>query len=72
MFTTSVTDTQSRHKSNQFGAMWQTKYALAVPTNLGLGFDFWPCNEGDFLTGCPQSMDLAKEVEEWDTSTFSK
>ena len=52
--------------------MWQKKYALAVPTNLGLGFDFWPCNEGDFLTGCPQSMDLAKEVEEWDMSTFSK
>ena len=27
--------------------MWQTKYASAVPINLGLGFDFWPCSEGD-------------------------
>ena len=30
--------------------MWQTKYALAVTINLGLGFDFWLCSEGDFLT----------------------
>ena len=28
--------------------MWQTKYASAVPMNLGLGFDFRPCSEGDF------------------------
>ena len=36
-----------------FGLMWQTKYAPAIPKNLGLGFDFWPCREGDFLTGRP-------------------
>ena len=33
--------------------MWQTKYALAVPKDLGLGVDFWPCSDGDFLTGRP-------------------
>ena len=31
--------------------MWQTKYALAVPKNLGVGVDFGPYSEGDFLTG---------------------
>ena len=31
----------------------KTKYALAVPYNLGLGVDFWLCSEGDFLTGLP-------------------
>ena len=31
----------------------QTKYALAVTINLGLGFDFRPSSEGDFLTGRP-------------------
>ena len=36
--------------------MWQTKYALAVPKNLGLGFYFRPCSEGNFLTGRPQSV----------------
>ena len=30
--------------------MWQTKYDLAVPMNLGLGFDFQLCSGGDFLT----------------------
>jgi len=30
--------------------MWQTKYACAVPKNLGVGVDFLPCSEGDFLT----------------------
>ena len=29
------------------------KYALAVPKNLGVGVDFRPCSEGDFLTGRP-------------------
>ena len=29
--------------------MWQTKYALAVPKNLGVGVDFQPCSEDDFL-----------------------
>ena len=33
--------------------MWQTKYALAIPKNLGVGVDFQPCSEGDFLTGRP-------------------
>ena len=28
-------------------------YASAVPKNLGLGVDFRPCIEGDFLTGRP-------------------
>ena len=37
----------------KFWAKGQTKYASAVPKNLGLGFDFWPCSEGDFLTGRP-------------------
>ena len=40
----------------KFGQMWQTKYALAVPKNLGVGVDFWPCSEGDFLTGRLQSV----------------
>jgi hypothetical protein len=31
--------------------MWQTKYALAVPKNLGLGFNFWLCSEGFFFSG---------------------
>ena len=26
---------------------------LPVPKNLGLGFDFRPCSEGDFLIGRP-------------------
>jgi hypothetical protein len=33
--------------------MWQTKYASAVSINLGLGFDFRPCSEGNFLTVHP-------------------
>ena len=36
--------------------MWQTKYASAVPKNLGMGIDFRACCEGDFLTGRPQSV----------------
>jgi hypothetical protein len=28
--------------------MWQTKYASAVPKNLGLGLNFWPCSESCF------------------------
>ena len=60
-FWTQTTDTQRRYKSKifvRFGLMWQTKYALAVSKNLGLGFDFWPCSEGDFLTGCTYSVIL--------------
>ena len=34
--------------------MWHTKYASAIPKNLG--FDFRPCSKGDFLMGHPQSM----------------
>ena len=40
------TDTQLRHKSkkseNLGRSMWQTKYASAVPKNLGVGVDFRP------------------------------
>ena len=36
-----------------FGPMRQTKYALIVPKNLGWGFDFWLCSDGDFLTRRP-------------------
>ena len=36
--------------------MWQTKYASAVPKNLGLGLNFRPCSEGHFLSGCPLSV----------------
>ena len=28
----------------------------AIPKNLGLGFDFRPEREGNFLTGCPKSV----------------
>ena len=37
-------------------AVWQTKYAATVPKNLGLGLNFWPCSEGYFLSGRPQSV----------------
>ena len=30
--------------------MWQTKYALAVPKNLGVGVDLGPCSEGYCLS----------------------
>ena len=36
--------------------MWQAKYALAVPKNLGLGLNFRLYSEGYFLSGRPQSM----------------
>ena len=39
--------------------MWQTKYALAVPKNLGVGVNFRPCSEGYFLSGRPQSVNRA-------------
>ena len=39
--------------------MWQTKYASAVPKNLGLGLNFWPCREGYFVSGCPQSVHIS-------------
>ena len=37
----------------KFGPIWQTKYASAVPKNLGVGVDFWPCSGGNFLTRRP-------------------
>jgi hypothetical protein len=30
-----------------------TKYASAVPKNLGLGLNFRPCSEGYFFSGRP-------------------
>ena len=36
--------------------MWQTKYAAAIPKNLGLGLNFRPCSEHYFLSGSPQSV----------------
>ena len=38
--------------------MWQTKEASAVPKNLGLGFNFRLCSEGDFLTGHPLGQSI--------------
>ena len=40
-------------KISESGPMWQTKYALAVPKNLGVGVNFRPCSEGYFLSGRP-------------------
>ena len=37
----------------KIGLMWQTKYASAVPKNLGVGVNFRPCSEGYFLSGRP-------------------
>ena len=47
--------------------MWQTKYASAVPKNLGLRLNFRPCSEGYFLSGRPQSVVATKERK---TSSF--
>ena len=38
--------------------MWQTKYAAAIPKNLGVGVNFRLCSEGDFLSGRPQSVGI--------------
>ena len=46
-------DTQWRHKSKISVKLWQTKYASAVPKNLGVGVNFRPCSEGYFLSGRP-------------------
>ena len=51
-----TTDTQWRHKSEdiwKIWPMWQTKYTLAIPKNLGVGVNFRPCSEGYFLSGRP-------------------
>ena len=45
--------TPNEGRLSKNGWIWQTKYALAVTKNLGLGFDFWLCSEEDFLTGRP-------------------
>ena len=37
--------------------MWQTKYASAVTKSLGVGVDFRPFSEGDFLSWCLQSVE---------------
>ena len=42
--------------------MWQTKYATAVPKNLGVEVDFRPCSEGNILTGRPQSVPFSKLI----------
>ena len=43
--------------------MWQTKYAAAIPKNLGVGVNFWPCSEGYFLSGRPQSLLLCSKIK---------
>jgi hypothetical protein len=40
-------------KSEKNGWIWPTKYASAVPKNLGLGFNFLPCSEDYILFGHP-------------------
>ena len=47
----------------KFGPVWQTKYALAVPKNLGVEVGFGPYGEEDFLTGCPYSVSKVKPGE---------
>ena len=42
--------------------MWQTKYALAIPKNLGVGVNFRPCSKGYFLSGRPQSVCRTKRA----------
>ena len=41
--------------------MWQTRYALAIPKNLGVGVDFRLYSEGDFLTGRLSSVSMTKK-----------
>jgi hypothetical protein len=36
--------------------MSQTKYALAVSKNLGVGVNFWPCSEDYLLSERPWSV----------------
>ena len=43
--------------------MWQTKYALAAPKNLGVGVNFWPCSEGYFLSGRLWSKMMPKSLD---------
>ena len=41
--------------------MWQTKYASAVPKNLGLGLNLRLCSEGYFLSGLPSKVSKMKK-----------
>ena len=45
--------------------MWQTKYASAVPKNLGVEVNFRPCSEGYFLSRHPQSVLLRITFESY-------
>ena len=42
-----------RYLKNWTNAMWQTKYPLAIPKNLGLGLNCRPRSEGYFLSERP-------------------
>ena len=37
----------------KIGPTWHSRHTLAVPKNLGMGFNFQLCREGDFLTARP-------------------
>ena len=53
---TRTTDTQWRHKSKKseiLGRCGRQNMLRPYLKNLGLGFDFRPCSEGNFLTGRP-------------------
>ena len=53
-----ILTTDNGHPMRKIGPMWQEKYALAVPNNLGLGLNFWPCSEGFFLSGRPKPVNF--------------
>jgi hypothetical protein len=44
--------------------MWQTKYALVVLENLGVGVNFRPCSEGSFLSGHPWSVSQSISISQ--------
>ena len=52
--------------------MWQTKYASAVPKNLGLGLNFRSCSEDYFLSGHPWSVGRNNDLINsfWNLLTF--
>ena len=46
--------------------MWQTKYAAAVPKNLGLGLNLRPCSEGYIFALWPSVVRVVKyELKEY-------
>ena len=47
--------------------MSQAKYASDIPKNLGLGFNFRPISEGDFLTS---NQVFVVRAQEHDRSNF--